>query len=78
MFDRMFLAHPRAVGETYVEHLAVAGAFGGQLVFAGLACLIHALIPAAFERTGSRTIARLHERMVLQRSRPGRGLAPAE
>jgi hypothetical protein len=33
------------------------------------ACLIHALIPAAFRTTGSRTIGRLYRRMIVNRSK---------
>jgi hypothetical protein len=58
-----FTAHPASVGETYAEHLVVAGSFGGRLLLAGLACLVHGLFPFLFVRTGSRTIADLHQRM---------------
>lgn len=58
-----FTTHPASVGETYAEHLVVAGSFGGRLLLAGLACLVHGLFPFLFVRTGSRTIAELHRRM---------------
>lgn len=64
---RPFLAHPASVGESYPEHLAMAGRFGGRLVLAGLACLVHGLLPFLFTRTGSRTIEDLHQRMVMAR-----------
>lgn len=60
MIDRLFLHHPRAVGESYAEHAAVAAGVGMRMVAGGLACLVHALIPGAFVTTGSRTIRRLH------------------
>jgi hypothetical protein len=37
------------------------------MVFAGLACLVHALLPFLFVRTGSDCIRRLHERMQVRR-----------
>jgi len=67
-----FLKHPRSVGETYVEHMTAALRFGLTMVAAGLACIVHAFLPALFERTGSRAIADLYGRMVTNRRRkPG-------
>jgi hypothetical protein len=34
----------------------------------GLACLLHAIFPFAFRRTGSECITELHERMVTHRN----------
>lgn len=67
MFDRIFLAHPRAVGETYLEHQGVAFSVAGELLIAGLAAAVHGLVPALFERTGSEAIKRLHDRVILKR-----------
>ncbi len=62
-----FTAHPAEVGETYRAHLVAASGFGVALIGAGLACLVHAVLPFAFKHTGSRAIARLHQRMVTAR-----------
>lgn len=62
-----FTQHPAAAGETYLAHLRVAAGFGFQMVTAGLACLVHALLPFLFEHTGSDCIARLHDRMRARR-----------
>lgn len=67
--DLSFTKHPSSVGESYGEHFAVASSFGGAMILGGLACLVHAALPFLFTRTGSQTIARLHERMVLSRRR---------
>ncbi|MBS0579818.1 MAG: hypothetical protein JSR36_11230 [Proteobacteria bacterium] len=64
-----FTAHPQSVGETYTEHLGRATSFGLRMVFAGLACLVHGLLPFLFVRTGSRAIAELNDRMVTNRRR---------
>jgi len=64
LIDRWFAKHPRSVGETYVEHLGVAVRFGLTMVSGGIACLVHALCPAVFQRTGSRTIKRLYAEMI--------------
>jgi hypothetical protein len=62
MFDKVFLAHPRAVDESYGEHMLFALRFSGTLLVAAGAALIHAFIPAACERTASRIVARLYAR----------------
>jgi len=69
MFTRLFLDHPRSVGESYLEHQRRALGFGLSLLVAALACLVHAIVPALFVRTGSDAVTRLHERMVVHRAR---------
>lgn len=69
MFDRIFRAHPRSVGENYREHLASAGWFGLQMVVGGVACLVHAVVPALFKDTASGAVDRLHGQMVVNRAR---------
>ena len=46
------------------------------MVFAGIACLVHAVLPFLFVRTGSQAIAELNERMILKRT--GVPLPPAK
>lgn len=69
MIERLFLRHPRSVGESYFEHQAVALSFAGDLLLAGLVCTIHAAVPALFTTTASRAVERLHRRLVLGRGR---------
>jgi hypothetical protein len=64
----LFTEHPEAVGETYFEHQRCAFAFGATMLAAGAACLLHGLVPALFRTTGSSTVKRLHERMVVNRT----------
>ncbi|HTL91987.1 MAG TPA: DUF6356 family protein [Steroidobacteraceae bacterium] len=64
---RAFTEHPASVGESYGEHLLRAMYFGTRMVFAGLACLLHGVLPFLFVRTGSRAIAELNDRMVANR-----------
>lgn len=57
--------HLAAAGERYFEHFRFASTVGLLAIAAGLACLIHAFIPALCTRTASRTIgslSRLFER----------------
>ena len=62
-----FTAHPATAGESYLAHLFTAASFGLQMIAAGLACIVHALLPFLFVRTGSDCICRLHERMMARR-----------
>ncbi|HET9330447.1 MAG TPA: DUF6356 family protein [Steroidobacteraceae bacterium] len=64
---RAFTEHPASVGESYGEHMGQAVCFGSRMVLAGLACLVHGVLPFLFVRTGSRTINELNERMVRNR-----------
>jgi Family of unknown function (DUF6356) len=64
---RAFTDHPASMGETYTEHMARASCFGLRMIGAGIACLVHALLPFLFERTGSAAIAELNDRMVVNR-----------
>jgi hypothetical protein len=66
---RAFTEHPASVGESYGEHMGQAVCFGTRMIFAGLACLVHAVLPFLFVRTGSRAIAELNDRMVINRRR---------
>lgn len=68
MLKRLFIAHPRSVGETYGEHFRTAGGVGVTMIAGGLACLAHAVVPSLFVTTGSRTIARLSRRLVKTRA----------
>ena len=63
LIEQAFLSHPREVGESYFEHAGVAGRVGAQLLWAGAACMVHAVFPAAFPKTASQTIIRLNERV---------------
>ncbi|TMV60311.1 hypothetical protein FGG78_35570 [Thioclava sp. BHET1] len=62
MLAKLFLDHPHSVDESYTEHAAFAAKFSLALFGAACAALVHALLPFAFERTASRTVARLYER----------------
>ncbi|HEX4693741.1 DUF6356 family protein [Sphingomonas sp.] len=63
MIDRLFLAHPRSVGESYPAHAATAFGFGFRMIGGGLACLVHGLLPTLFTRTGSTTVKALYGSM---------------
>ena len=59
----VFLDHPGSVNETYFQHMRFALGFAFWLFIAGIAALIHALVPAACETTASRILKRLTAKM---------------
>lgn len=61
--ERVFLDHPRGVGETYFRHMGQAARFGGMMALGAAACFVHALVPALCTRTGSFIARRLHEQL---------------
>lgn len=65
----LFLEHPASVGETYTQHMRHAASFSGWMAVGALCCLVHSVLPFMFERTGSRIIERLHDRMVVNRTK---------
>jgi hypothetical protein len=62
-----FTEHPASVGESYVGHLRSAFGFGVAMIRGGAACLVHGVLPFLCTTTGSRTVIRLHDRMVTHR-----------
>ena len=72
-FERLFIVHPRSVNEDYLAHASVALRFALLLLCAGLAALVHALIPALFETSASSTIKKLHREMTERSGASQRG-----
>ena len=58
---RLFLDHPRSLGMTWASHGLGAVKIGGELVGAGLAVLVHAIIPGWFTETGGKTVTRIYD-----------------
>ncbi len=58
-----FRDHPASVGESYGEHMRFALGFSGALFGAALAALVHAFLPCFFEKTASRRIRQLNDRL---------------
>lgn len=53
LLDRLFLEHPREVGESYGRHLLAASAYGVRLLGAAGAAFVHALVPGVMKTTAS-------------------------
>ena len=50
MLVKLFTDHPNSVDESYFEHLLVASSFGVTMIFYGILCFVHALLPFLFEK----------------------------
>ncbi len=66
---RLFTDHPASIDESYWQHFGAAAGFGLRLMWGGIQCLVHAIIPGAFCTKGSDLVCELHERMVTNRRR---------
>lgn len=64
---KLFTAHPASIGETYLDHFKAACPCGIKLFFAGLACLIHSIFPFLFIHTASKTVEKIHEKMLARK-----------
>jgi hypothetical protein len=69
VLDRLFLAHPRTVNESYLEHCGFAFRIGSRLLLAGAAALVHAVVPCLCETTASRIILALNAGIVARRAK---------
>jgi hypothetical protein len=69
-FERLFLNHPRSLGMSWAAHGTGAFKVGFQLIGAGLAAMIHGLIPAVFGETASGTVTRVYEQIHRTRGDP--------
>jgi len=78
VWQRLFAAHPADVGENYWQHFANATGFGVRMIWGGLVCLVHAVIPGVCCTKASEMIGELHERMVTTRRRPAGRELPLE
>ncbi len=65
---KILTRHLEEVNETYVEHFGHAMGFALKMLIGAIACAVHAIVPFAFERTGSKMIAELYDCMVTSRA----------
>ena len=59
MYD-LFYKHPEAEGMTYRQHVTRALWLSGQMAYGSICLLVHGLVPAWFEKTGSGVIRGLY------------------
>jgi hypothetical protein len=65
---RLFSDHPRSLGMSWWGHGIGAVKIGGELIVAGAACIIHAIVPGWFTQTAGKTVTRLHDDMVRRKA----------
>ncbi|MFZ4124914.1 MAG: DUF6356 family protein [Rickettsiales bacterium] len=58
--NEAFTEHPKATGETYLEHLWFTLRMSGRMLWAGIAILLHGIFPFLFTKTGSNEITALY------------------
>lgn len=68
MFAQLFQDHPRSLGMSWSEHGAGAIVIGARMVGAGIACMVHAVVPALFTETAGKTVMSLHDYMMKRKA----------
>ena len=58
---RLFTEHPRSLGMTWASHAAGAVKIGTELIGAGCAALVHAVVPGWFTETAGKTVTRIYD-----------------
>jgi hypothetical protein len=61
MTDRLFREHPRSLGMSWASHGVGAIKIGTELIGAGCAAMVHAIVPGLFTDTAGKTVARIYE-----------------
>ncbi len=67
MFSRLFIDHPKTVGESYFEHMAASMTVAGRLALASSKCVVHAFVPGLCKTAGSDAILKLHSEVLPRR-----------
>jgi hypothetical protein len=68
LVERLFTGHPRSLGMNWLGHGVGAVRIGGELIGAGLACMVHAIVPGWFTQTAGKTVTRIHSHMVSRKA----------
>lgn len=58
-YERLFVEHPREVGETYFEHMGHSASYGFRIMGIAFYAFVHALIPGVFKTHASSRICKL-------------------
>lgn len=67
MLARLFVDHPRAVGEGYFEHMRASLSVAARLAAAAGASFVHALVPGLCTTRASTAILKLHAEVAPRR-----------
>ena len=66
--ERLFVEHPRSLGMGWAEHGAGAAKIGFELIGAGIAAIVHAVVPGCFTETAGRTVTRIYDHIQQRKS----------
>jgi hypothetical protein len=58
---RLFVEHPSSLGMTWAGHGIGAVKIGAELIGAGCAAIVHAVVPGCFTETAGKTVARIYD-----------------
>ena len=59
MFARLFIDHPKAVNESYFEHMGAAFTVAFRLARASFKCIVHGVVPGLYKTAGSDAILKM-------------------
>ena len=65
---RLFAEHPQSLGMSWAGHGIGAVAIGAKLIGAGVACLVHAVVPGWFTQTAGKTVTSMYDHMTKRRA----------
>ena len=68
LVHRLFTDHPRSLGMSWAGHGVGAVRIGAELIGAGCACLVHAVVPGVFTQTAGKTVTRMHDHMMKRKA----------
>jgi len=63
IIDALFVAHPRAAGQGYFEHLRFAWGFGARMLGGACAAFAHGVLPCVLTDAASRRVRELNARL---------------
>ena len=61
MLGRLFVDHPRSLGLSWFAHGAGALKIGFKLIGAGMAALVHGIVPGLFTDTAGRVVTETYQ-----------------
>jgi hypothetical protein len=59
--ERLFVDHPRSLGMTWAGHGIGAVKIGAELIGAGCAAIVHAVVPGLFTETAGKAVTRIYD-----------------
>ena len=61
MMHRLFVQHPSSLGMSWAGHGIGAVKIGAELIGAGCAAIVHAVVPGCFTDTAGKTVTRIYD-----------------